>query len=124
MHQVNILKHSENVLNLNLDIEKTWIEKDGSVIGKISATYRWGAPYANQSLNINLPRNQQLKVITDDNGKAEFSYSPQFFNPDTILGFSISTTDNKHQSDLKQVLYAPIPFSILAASEHLSLIHI
>jgi len=121
-HTVMIKKLTLDYVKLTLDVDKTWINKGDTISGKITAKYRWGAFYANQKISIDLPgNNQQLEVITDAKGEASFSFNPLFHNAGTMLQFSVHTANNRYVSNYRQVLYDPIPFSILAASQHRSM---
>jgi len=116
---VYVGKENNPKVNIDLILDSQWVKKHQPITGKVKALYRWGAPYANQKILLQLPgTNKNTPLITDESGTATFTFNPQNTPKSKVLEFRASLPDHQYGTDTEQVLYDPNPFTILAASEH------
>ena len=52
-HYFEVNQDAEPMVTLKLETDKKWTTDDSVINGKVTATYRWGAPYVNRKIDIN-----------------------------------------------------------------------
>ncbi|MDB9742014.1 hypothetical protein OAB00_04115, partial [Akkermansiaceae bacterium] len=107
-YSTSLAQFSELKGKVELEIENPIVKAGDIIKGNITATYRWGAPYAHKKVSIRLPIGQDLVLITDENGKAEFSYDTSGVSAGMSLNFSSYVTSLPMQGDQELVAIDPI----------------
>ncbi|MGJ8657985.1 MAG: tetratricopeptide repeat protein [Akkermansiaceae bacterium] len=119
-HYLSVDQYADDLVSIKLEMDKKWTTEDNLVTGKISANYRWGAPYSDRKLTVQLPNDQSINVKTDTKGEASFRYDAQYIEAGNVIQFFVSTQDQEYYSNTTTVLIDPINFSILASTDFAS----
>ena len=107
-----------NRVVLTLGFARSWTVPGEAVTGRITARYHWGAPVAERMVEVTLPGEMTLKLVTDAEGNASFDYDTGMLAPGSIASFSVGMPSESSNETREFLDIDPLGYSIEADVSH------